>query len=187
MSISRLTSVALAELAERGHFGGVRDDVEPEVARAVARSFSDLLTVSETPSTVIEPLAAMNGASSLRRGDGHAHRIALGRPVDHVPTASTWPVTICPPSSSPSCSAGSRLSRAPSRPHARGGAADGFARDVDREPCIARLAAAFDHGQAHARAGDRGADGDPRRVQRAGDAHAQVAALLDAARSCRSR
>ena len=42
------------------------------------------------------------------------------------------------------------------------------------------LASAVDHGQAHARAGDRGADGDARGIERAGDRHVQVAALLDA-------
>src|SRR5690606_41707523 len=38
----------------------------------------------------------------------------------------------------------------------------------------------LDNRQAHARAGDRGADRDRRRIEWAGDAHPEVAALLDA-------
>src|SRR5690606_11671610 len=49
----------------------------------------------------------------------------------------------------------------------------------DREPGIARGAAAVDHGQAHARTGDRSTDGDARGVERASDGDTLVATLLD--------
>ena len=56
--------------------------------------------------------------------------------------ASTWPVTICPPSSSPMRSERSRLSLAPSRHRPRRGAATGFAPKhrprTSRRPCRPR-------------------------------------------------
>ena len=60
------------------------------------------------------------------------------------------------------------------------GAADGLARNVDREPGIAFLAALLDHRQAYARAGDRGTDVDPGGVPGACDHGAQVAPVFDA-------
>ncbi len=57
------------------------------------------------------------------------------------------------------------------------GAGDGFGGDVDREPCVACYATLVHYGQAHARAGDRGAHGDPCGVEGASDDRAQVAGL----------
>jgi hypothetical protein len=63
----------------------------------------------------------------------------------------------------------------PLRPHAWRGAAHGFGRDVDGEP----VRALVDHGQADARAGDRGSEVDPPEVVAAGDPKAEVAPRLD--------
>ena len=97
--------------------------------------------------------------------------------VDDNANASTWPVTMWPPSSSPTLSGRSRLSRAPSRHRFGGGAGQGFARNIDREPVVALV----DDRQAHARAGDRGAEVDAAHVIPAADGQPQVAALLGAA------
>ena len=72
-----------------------------------------VLTVNDTPSRQTEPLGAMNGAMSP--GTWMAMRVEspTGETLVMRPTASTWPVTIWPPSSSPTFKARSRLSRRP--------------------------------------------------------------------------
>ena len=103
-------------------------------------------------------------APSARGCRGGSNRRPAQAPTTS-PTPSTWPVTIWPPSSSPILSARSRLRRAPSAATWPGAVRDlGFGRDVDREPVVALV----DHGQADARAGDRGAeiDGRPCRSRR---------------------
>ena len=92
-------------------------------------------------------------------------------------TASTWPVTIWPPSSSPRRSARSRLSLRALAPAIGGGLRDRLARDVDGEPVLALV----DDGQAHAGAGDGGAEVDPVEIVARADDQPQVAALLGAA------
>src|SRR6185437_12023033 len=76
-------------------------------------SSSTSLTVSDTPSTVIEPFGAMNRCSGL----GARIRRRCEPPslsTDSTsPTPSTWPETMWPPSSSPTRAARSRLIRRP--------------------------------------------------------------------------
>ena len=87
---------------------------------------------------------------------------------------STWPETMWPPSSSPSRSARSRLTRRPSRPGGRGRGGRWCCATVSAEMSTSNQAPsprgpAVDHGQADAVAGDRGADRDalrPGRPQR---------------------
>src|SRR5690606_33892229 len=71
------------------------------------------LTVRLTPSTQIEPFSAMyfsscSGAKNVQRWAP----VSSSMPVT-APTPSTWPLTRCPPSRSPSRSARSRLSARP--------------------------------------------------------------------------
>src|SRR5579875_3642417 len=74
---------------------------------------STALTVNETPSTAMLPFSAMNrasacGARKRQRVDWRSRSAASASPVP-----STWPETRCPPNSSPSFSARSRLTRVP--------------------------------------------------------------------------
>ncbi len=116
----------------------------------------------------------------MRGGDDQSGRVARGRRLDHIANAVDVAGDDVPAQFVAQPERLLEVECCASVPQ-RGGAADAFARDVDREPSVAGAPAAIDHGQAHARTGDRGADRDPRRVERAGDRHAQVAALLDAA------
>lgn len=73
------------------------------------------LTVSEMPSTAIEPLTAISGArlagtATSRRCDSPTGSSAVISPI-----ASTWPNTMWPPISSPIRSERSRLTLSPSR------------------------------------------------------------------------
>ena len=71
------------------------------------------LTVNDTPSTVTDPFAAMNGASSVGTEMSIFHESPCVVTESTVPIPSTWPVTMWPPNSSPSFSARSRLRRRP--------------------------------------------------------------------------
>ena len=76
---------------------------------------STVFTVSDTPSSVTEPFAAMKRASS--RVVRSSNRAMSGRSsrVTMVAMPSAWPATMWPPSSSPIFSARSRLSLVPTR------------------------------------------------------------------------
>src|SRR3546814_3213648 len=69
---------------------------------------SNVFTVRETPSTAIDPLGARNGASSAPASISTPCESPSGATAAILPTPSTWPVTMWPPSSSPTFSARSR-------------------------------------------------------------------------------
>ena len=74
---------------------------------------STSLTVSEVPFSATDPLGAMKRASS----GGARKETRVLCPSSRKPTSSarpsTWPVTMCPPSSSPARSGRSRLTSRP--------------------------------------------------------------------------
>src|SRR6266478_4147735 len=74
---------------------------------------SSSLTVSEVPSSAIEPFETTSGASPW--GSRSSIRTPSPSPVRRTssPTPSTWPRTRCPPRRSPSASGRSRLTRSP--------------------------------------------------------------------------
>src|SRR5579871_3159549 len=76
---------------------------------------STSLTVSETPSTVIDPLEAMKRASSGGARKPKRRLAPSGLRSRISPTPSTWPATMWPPSSSPSFRGRSRLTGLPGR------------------------------------------------------------------------
>ena len=118
---------------------------------------STALTVSETPSSATEPLAAMKRASSAgARSTKRAMSVKSSRATT-LASPSTWPATRWPPSSSPSLSGRSRLTLRAVAPAADRGQRQRLGRGVDREPGAAALFAGADDGHAHARAGHRGA------------------------------
>ena len=146
-------------------------------------SFSTSLTVSETPSSATDPLAAMKRASPCRRAQHEAchFRHVLAR--DHLASPSTWPLTICPPSSSPALSARSRLIAGARPPTSGRGQPQGFRRRIDGEPGAPALLAGANHRKANAGTGDRGPVEQSARGIAAGDLHAMqvVGARPDAA------
>ena len=176
MSISILSAWPTATRAEGGLRGGVRDEVDGEADAVAVR-----LDLVHGQRDAVERDRALGGDDKARAR--HRRRWSsliespTGSAASIVPMPSTWPVTIWPPSSSPTFSARSRLSRAPSahRPAA-------VRLCVSAETSTANQSVALvDHRQADARAGDRGAEIDRRHIIAAGDAHARVAALLDGA------
>ena len=77
------------------------------------RSAPASLTVSEMPSTATEPLTASMGASAAGTAISSRWQSPSGSIAAISPTASTWPNTRWPPSSSPSRSDRSRLTARP--------------------------------------------------------------------------
>src|SRR5690606_22372110 len=75
---------------------------------------STALTVSDTPSTVIEPLGAIWRCSGAGASTAIRREPPSGVTDTTVPTPSTWPETMCPPISSPSRAARSRFTAEPS-------------------------------------------------------------------------
>ena len=78
------------------------------------RSRPASFTVSEMPSTAMEPLTATSGARDSGIEISSRQLSPTGSKAAMVPTASAWPKTRWPPSSSPSRSERSRLMRVPS-------------------------------------------------------------------------
>src|SRR4029077_15984728 len=70
---------------------------------------STSLTVSDTPSTAMEPLGAINRANASGALKRNRKLSPSGRRSIASPTPSTWPKTRWPPSSSPSFNGRSRL------------------------------------------------------------------------------
>src|SRR3546814_2495466 len=103
---------------------------------------STVFTVSETPSTAIDPLGARNGASSAPASISTRCESPSGATAAILPTPSTWPVTMAakfvahfqralkvqPPSDGPL---------------ALSGAAHGFGRNIDGTPALVQI------GRAH--------------------------------------
>ncbi len=74
---------------------------------------STSFTVSDVPASATEPLGAMKRASSVGARKRNRVLSPSGVIATISATPSTWPETICPPISSPSLSARSRLIRSP--------------------------------------------------------------------------
>ncbi len=74
---------------------------------------STSLTVSETPSSATEPLGAMKRARIRRRLNVMRMDSPSGVTLTTSAMPSTWPVTMWPPSSSPTCIGRSRLTGRP--------------------------------------------------------------------------
>ena len=131
---------------------------------------STVFTVSDTPSSVTEPFAAMKRASS--RVVRSSNRAMSGRSsrATMVAMPSACPATMWPPSSSPIFSARSRLSRVPDAPMLRRGHGQRLGGGIDLEPGLALRHARRNHREADAIAGDRRAVGDGRLIVAAGDA-----------------
>jgi hypothetical protein len=81
---------------------------------------STSLTVSEMPSSATEPLGAMKRARSGGTWKRKRRESPSGSIATISASPSTWPETMCPPSSSPSFSGRSRLTREPGRQPQRG-------------------------------------------------------------------
>ena len=117
------------------------------------------LTVNDTPSTATLPLTAMKRARSRGRGSASGWSRVPAVADSASPTPSTWPETRCPPSSSPSRSERSRLTRVPTRQRP-----SVVLLSVSAEASAANQSGAdLDRGQAAAGAADRGADRRSRR------------------------
>ena len=114
----------------------------------------DLVHRERTPSSATEPLVATAASKSPARRTRSARNRPPAAARRSSATASTWPETICPPSSSPALSARSRLMRRADAPIAEGGARQRLGRGLHREP----VGALLDDGEADAGAGDRRAE-----------------------------
>ena len=135
------------DAAARNELGERRLRQRVRISATSKPASSTAATVSETPSTVIDPfLDAV--AEQLRRGlDPGADAVSSGSTVATRPTPSTWPWTLWPPSGSPARSAGLDVDAGAERLHAR----DRLGDDVEGEGAVRRL----DHGQADAVDRDR--------------------------------
>ena len=93
------------------------------------------LTVSETPSTVIEPLGARRARARGRRAivDARANRLPR-RTLGHLADAVDMAGDDMPAELVAELQRALEVEPAARGPHVRGGARDGLARDVDREP-----------------------------------------------------
>ena len=129
-------------------------------------------TVSETPSSATEPLAAMKRASAA--GARNTSRAMSSRSSRSTSSAmpSTWPATIWPPSSSPILERALEVEPGAVAPRPDGGDGERLGGGIGRKPGAAVLLAGADHREAHAVAGDRGAVGDAGAVIAAGDLQA---------------
>ena len=137
---------------------------------------STALTVNDTPSTATLPFTAMKRARACGTRKRQRVEPFSGVADSAVPTPSTWPETIWPPSSSPIRSERSRFTRVPGCQLAQGRAGQGFRRGIGGKP----VRPEFRGGQAAAGAGDGGADGDSAGIRPGrGDDQAHVLAAAD--------
>jgi hypothetical protein len=146
-------------MADRGDGGGVRDDVEREMAGAIGL-VGDVIDRERD---------AINGDRAFFRdiggkvgggGNDDAPRIASLIHAGHMAHAIDMAGHDMPAQFIAQFECGFEIDRRALHPAARHGAGDGFARNIDRKPRIARHAAFVHHRQAYARIGDGCADGD---------------------------
>ena len=170
-------AVARFERAERRDRAGVRDQVEREQAGSAGQVVDGV----DRQRDALDRDRAFGGdvgGKVSRGGDDDAPRIA--RRLHAVDGAETVDVAGDDMSAQfiAQFERGFEVELRAGRPQSRHGADLRFARDIDREPGMAGSPAAFNHRQAHARTGNRRADGDLRGIVGARDDRAQVA-LLD--------
>ena len=149
------------ERAKRRVLRGMRDDVDRETGASRPRPATSL-TVSETPSSVIEPFGRDHRAERARDADA---RSAANRPRRGRRRLSPTRVDMAGDDMA------AELVAEPERalevelrafaPEVGGGLRHGLARNIDREPVVALV----DDGQADARAGDRRAEIDRARCR----------------------
>ena len=114
------------------------------------------LTVSDTPSSAIEPFGAIIGAERARHADADARRIAFGTDADDLGDRIDMAGDDMAAELVAQAQRALEVELRAFAPQVGGGPRDGFGRNIDREPVVALV----DDGQADARAGDRRAEID---------------------------